>query len=93
MVPRTYMECSDGVRPRLLNSPNFPRTELAGYANREEPYLRLLACQNPTADPDLIDALTEITPPRRRTTRIKRRDPLAHRGPRRAEPRNAAADR
>jgi hypothetical protein len=40
------------------------------------------------------DAVTE-PPPARRTTRIKRHDPLAtaRRGPRRAEERNAAADR
>ncbi|WP_373320677.1 helix-turn-helix domain-containing protein [Rhizocola hellebori] len=41
------------------------------------------------------DTETVAEPPPRRTTRIKRRDPLvaARRGPRRPEPRNAAADR
>ena len=55
---RSYLEYHGADREYLLNWPCFPTTGLARFATDPDPQVRLLACRDPQADPDLIWSLT-----------------------------------
>ncbi|MCX5563272.1 hypothetical protein [Streptomyces sp. NBC_00038] len=55
---RMVLEWSGYTRADMLARPQFPRQGLAGYADDEDPAVRMLAVYDPGASPELIERLS-----------------------------------
>jgi hypothetical protein len=63
LLLRSFLEYTGPQRSHLVTRPNFPTTELAAFADHEDPEVRALAVRDPETAADVLERLTRDPDP------------------------------